>query len=131
MIRRPPRSTRTDTLFPYTTLFRSSPLASASAATVNHLQGDSMPRKSNSTSHLSARTSKAKDVGRNLTSETIADDLTAFRKQGARIEVLWTTPLRATNVTAFRSRTHPQRKAAATTAATAPTPAPTASPHHQ
>src|SRR3546814_2538420 len=27
MIRRPPRSTRTDTLFPYTTLFRSSDLA--------------------------------------------------------------------------------------------------------
>src|SRR3546814_10814773 len=26
MIRRPPRSTRTDTLFPYTTLFRSPPL---------------------------------------------------------------------------------------------------------
>src|SRR3546814_3636712 len=26
MIRRPPRSTRTDTLFPYTTLFRSSPI---------------------------------------------------------------------------------------------------------
>src|SRR3546814_10720257 len=32
MIRRPPRSTRTDTLFPYTTLFRSSS-ASASRAT--------------------------------------------------------------------------------------------------
>src|SRR3546814_17151520 len=29
MIRRPPRSTRTDTLFPYTTLFRSSGLAGA------------------------------------------------------------------------------------------------------
>src|SRR3546814_18151506 len=29
MIRRPPRSTRTDTLFPYTTLFRSSALAKA------------------------------------------------------------------------------------------------------
>src|SRR3546814_19850690 len=28
MIRRPPRSTRTDTLFPYTTLFRSMPSAS-------------------------------------------------------------------------------------------------------
>src|SRR3546814_17732571 len=28
MIRRPPRSTRTDTLFPYTTLFRSSTLSS-------------------------------------------------------------------------------------------------------
>src|SRR3546814_5844552 len=27
MIRRPPRSTRTDTLFPYTTLFRSCPCA--------------------------------------------------------------------------------------------------------
>src|SRR3546814_4633056 len=26
MIRRPPRSTRTDTLFPYTTLFRSTPM---------------------------------------------------------------------------------------------------------
>src|SRR3546814_16332782 len=34
MIRRPPRSTRTDTLFPYTTLFRSlaEPLARLSAA---------------------------------------------------------------------------------------------------
>src|SRR3546814_1872459 len=29
MIRRPPRSTRTDTLFPYTTLFRSSPSPTA------------------------------------------------------------------------------------------------------
>src|SRR3546814_1022542 len=31
MIRRPPRSTRTDTLFPYTTLFRSPETAPASA----------------------------------------------------------------------------------------------------
>src|SRR3546814_8289723 len=31
MIRRPPRSTRTDTLFPYTTLFRSVPRASKSS----------------------------------------------------------------------------------------------------
>src|SRR3546814_1002454 len=29
MIRRPPRSTRTDTLFPYTTLFRSAPTGDA------------------------------------------------------------------------------------------------------
>src|SRR3546814_20162901 len=29
MIRRPPRSTRTDTLFPYTTLFRSETIANA------------------------------------------------------------------------------------------------------
>src|SRR3546814_19538662 len=32
MIRRPPRSTRTDTLFPYTTLFRSDELGPALAA---------------------------------------------------------------------------------------------------
>src|SRR3546814_18175696 len=31
MIRRPPRSTRTDTLFPYTTLFRSAPAAGLEA----------------------------------------------------------------------------------------------------
>src|SRR3546814_15731079 len=31
MIRRPPRSTRTDTLFPYTTLFRSAHIAAARA----------------------------------------------------------------------------------------------------
>src|SRR3546814_5472625 len=32
MIRRPPRSTRTDTLFPYTTLFRSHPCLAAERA---------------------------------------------------------------------------------------------------
>src|SRR3546814_16794719 len=32
MIRRPPRSTRTDTLFPYTTLFRSAGVAGAGGA---------------------------------------------------------------------------------------------------
>src|SRR3546814_19347393 len=32
MIRRPPRSTRTDTLFPYTTLFRSPPVPATGAA---------------------------------------------------------------------------------------------------
>src|SRR3546814_2727384 len=34
MMRPPPRSTRTDTLFPYTPLFRSSPVSSASSAGV-------------------------------------------------------------------------------------------------
>src|SRR3546814_19679987 len=37
MIRRPPRSTRTDTLFPYTTLFRSYKGAFEMAATVDYL----------------------------------------------------------------------------------------------
>src|SRR3546814_15013474 len=35
MIRRPPRSTRTDTLFPYTTLFRSLATMASAAAVVN------------------------------------------------------------------------------------------------
>src|SRR3546814_1442961 len=35
MIRRPPRSTRTDTLFPYATLFRSSGVNARNAAIVN------------------------------------------------------------------------------------------------
>src|SRR3546814_12714286 len=35
MIRRPPRSPRTDTLFPYTTLFRSWPLMSEAARRLN------------------------------------------------------------------------------------------------
>src|SRR3546814_15575304 len=37
MIRRPPRSTRTDTLFPYTTLFRSGDPAFDLAFCLNHL----------------------------------------------------------------------------------------------
>src|SRR3546814_11322478 len=36
MIRRPPRSTRTDTLFPYTTLFRSPADAAAAAWCARH-----------------------------------------------------------------------------------------------
>src|SRR3546814_10477431 len=39
MIRRPPRSTRTDTLFPYTTLFRSGEASSGSFA-VNEVARD-------------------------------------------------------------------------------------------
>src|SRR3546814_3298985 len=39
MIRRPPRSTRTDTLFPYTTLFRSVTRASLCGHFVNGLNG--------------------------------------------------------------------------------------------
>src|SRR3546814_11889721 len=36
MIRRPPRSTRTDTLFPYTTLFRSAPTPPPSSTGVSN-----------------------------------------------------------------------------------------------
>src|SRR3546814_11891563 len=40
MIRRPPRSTRTDTLFPYTTLFRSGDLKIIAIAADERLEGD-------------------------------------------------------------------------------------------
>jgi hypothetical protein len=81
-------------------------------AMANHNKGDTMPRKPakaastpNSTSHLFARQSKAKDQSRSMTSETIADDLLAFRKQGGRVEVLGITPLRMhVNVTTSRSK---------------------------
>src|SRR3546814_4923282 len=42
MIRRPPRSTRTDTLFPYTTLFRSGLIASAAFAMASGLSAPSV-----------------------------------------------------------------------------------------
>src|SRR3546814_3008743 len=40
MIRRPPRSTRTDTLFPYTTLFRSRPLHPRAQGSYRHCPAD-------------------------------------------------------------------------------------------
>src|SRR3546814_15139989 len=40
MIRDPPRSTRTDTLFPYATLFRSGPMAAAGSGGRDHLSVD-------------------------------------------------------------------------------------------
>src|SRR3546814_18634202 len=42
MIRRPPRSTRTDTLFPYTTLFRSLAVGGQDAPVVERLSGKSV-----------------------------------------------------------------------------------------
>src|SRR3546814_16781313 len=40
MIRRPPRSTRTDTLFPYTTLFRSVPFSDGLAQPINRFTAE-------------------------------------------------------------------------------------------
>src|SRR3546814_18540711 len=42
MIRRPPRSTRTDTLFPYTTLFRSPGIAGAVILGLGRALGETM-----------------------------------------------------------------------------------------
>src|SRR3546814_12625482 len=43
MIRRPPRSTRTDTLFPYTTLFRSQPVHPNDHVNMGQSSNDSFP----------------------------------------------------------------------------------------
>src|SRR3546814_16736736 len=60
MLRRPPRSTRTDTLFPYTTLFRSPELTPAEALEVSmiasvagHLEGGRLVRARRSEEHTS------------------------------------------------------------------------------
>src|SRR3546814_5016584 len=45
MIRRPPRSTRTDTLFPYTTLFRSAPGLHRAADAVRHRRQELDPAR--------------------------------------------------------------------------------------
>src|SRR3546814_3345274 len=58
MIRRPPRSTRTDTLFPYTTLFRSKAALSVAygaglrVSEVAHLKVDDIDRSEEHTSEL-------------------------------------------------------------------------------
>src|SRR3546814_7907681 len=49
MIRRPPRSTRTDTLFPYTTLFRSSGIPFGSSRNLRKKSSRSLPKSSIST----------------------------------------------------------------------------------
>src|SRR3546814_9079587 len=43
MIRRPPRSTRTDTLFPYTTLFRSSAMGCSDCASTDATRANTSP----------------------------------------------------------------------------------------
>ncbi|HUH90640.1 MAG TPA: hypothetical protein VLZ76_08305 [Lysobacter sp.] len=62
----------------------------------------------NNPSHLFA-SNKGKNQNGSMTSDTIADDIAAFKKRGGRIEVLGTTPIRA-NISAFSSRGNAQRK---------------------
>src|SRR3546814_2779237 len=88
MIRRPPRSTRTDTLFPYTTLFRSpSSIGGRSAST----EKTSTPRKNPS-----------KDPKRKLRSLSSARWM-----KGRRVVRMWTTKRYRKNAdAAARSEEH-------------------------
>src|SRR3546814_5214606 len=58
MIRRPPRSTRTDTLFPYTTLFRSLQIRDpgvGAGADEGDVDGNSLQRKPGLQAHVAER----------------------------------------------------------------------------
>src|SRR3546814_10675695 len=55
MLRRPPRSTRTDTLFPYTTLFRSTGFARAPPGARRARRRANRPRQHKQKSHRSRR----------------------------------------------------------------------------
>src|SRR3546814_3564810 len=61
MIRRPPRSTRTDTLFPYTTLFRSSQRFEAACAHPVGRDGGRLPRTN--AQRAGARSPQGAEVG--------------------------------------------------------------------
>src|SRR3546814_14358354 len=87
MIRRPPRSTRTDTLFPYTTLFRSSSRRSCSKST--SMSGGS-PRSSDTKREKSRSCCKGStDVtpSRKQTIELAADPRPWHRYGGSRDRV--------------------------------------------
>src|SRR3546814_1029650 len=71
MIRRPPRSTRTDTLFPYTTLFRSR--LTTGMATAYH--GDLVPALDQLASHLIRS-----DAARPLRSEEHTSELQSLMR---------------------------------------------------
>src|SRR3546814_3203271 len=65
MIRRPPRSTRTDTLFPYTTLFRSN----AGSSATSRQRGRESPSTARSAACCSSRGSRPHRPARRRSSE--------------------------------------------------------------
>src|SRR3546814_3481391 len=78
MIRRPPRSTRTDTLFPYTTLFRSLPLHASYRCSGHH-----RPRSRYSCAFAPA--TAAIDIGLNLCPDTRSEEHTSELQSLMRI----------------------------------------------
>src|SRR3546814_16947948 len=73
MLRRPPRSTRTDTLFPYTTLFRSHEIFSANLDRLDDLQSQHEAAKEALTAASESLTAITADR------EQLADQLEAGR----------------------------------------------------
>src|SRR3546814_1568891 len=80
MIRRPPRSTRTDTLFPYTTLFRSRPLrpdASESIVAADRESGAKWPHRRGSRTR---RNSSGGQYGQGARSEEHTSELQSLMR---------------------------------------------------
>src|SRR3546814_17188434 len=106
MRRRPPRSTRTDTLFPYTTLFRS-----ARTGLVGELRFGVIPAAMPAVSFITARFCDANPgatvSNRSLTSRAIAEGLDAFELDGG-LTYLETDPIEnVRRVSLYRERYKP------------------------
>src|SRR3546814_15556141 len=87
MIRRPPRSTRTDTLFPYTTLFRSKALRrnAPQCFEVTRLRGDELPRQAQLAVYCGKAPFQHRGFGRERTCD-IAETLSLARAVAERKE---------------------------------------------
>src|SRR3546814_3282477 len=81
MIRRPPRSTRTDTLFPYTTLFRSD-----SAPQVRH--GVELCLKIRKRRTTLTRTGRVTGLGHEPVDNTVKDNAVVEALPGQRLDPL-------------------------------------------
>src|SRR3546814_13732735 len=81
MIRRPPRSTRTDTLFPYTTLFRSSQTITSSVA-----RTDSLAR-TDDYGYNSVGGASTVDVAATGKAATLSGNVNAYGQTGASVTV--------------------------------------------
>src|SRR3546814_13523812 len=103
MIRRPPRSTRTDTLFPYTTLFRSScrsagrrqPQAAAAAqhrAPGRSLQDQAVEGESPPRHQLPQRSAEAAPQGVHLMNPYIINDQSIKLMLGSKTVVVPSSP---------------------------------------
>src|SRR3546814_13707579 len=89
MIRRPPRSTRTDTLFPYTTLFRS--VLPEKGALRAFERFDALGVQSSSSRHCNKRQGNLVDIDRNGGAggnRIIDEDNAAYRKDRVTVVAL-------------------------------------------
>src|SRR3546814_2105659 len=80
MIRRPPRSTRTDTLFPYTTLFRSASAANAAGASAQAGRGTAPRAATGAASGRPRRVRRSKPCARSLRSEEHTSELQSLMR---------------------------------------------------